>query len=108
MRCANCEKAEARIKELEAELIERDARDERNWERIKKAEDELAKARAEAFEEVRYFLRGVGTPDDHIAGTIDEFCTRKIVTLGGTFDDDRKFAGIKAAEAGQNLGRDRE
>lgn len=58
-------------------------------------EDKLAIAKCEAFDEVRYYLRGIGPRDNPTAGAIDEFCTRKIVTLGGTFDDDRKFCGLK-------------
>lgn len=52
-------------------------------------------ARCEAFDEVRYYLRGIGPHDNPTAGAVDEFCTRKIVTLGGTFDDDGKFCGLK-------------
>ncbi len=52
----------------------------------------LRESAAEAFEEVRYYCKGSAS---EWAGVMDEFVTRKIVLLGGTFDDQRKYARLR-------------
>ena len=51
----------------------------------------------EAFEEVRHYCKGIYGDG---AGAVDEFCTRKIISLGGKFDDSRKLipAAVPASE----------
>lgn len=60
--------------------------------------DRAARIAMEAFEEVRHFTKGIGPQDNIAAGMVDEFCTRKIISLGGTFDDNRKLACLDEAE----------
>lgn len=58
----------------------------------------VREAKAETFESVRYFTKGIYGDE---AGAIYEFCTRRIIELGGTFDEDRNFSGIKASKEGR-------